>query len=253
MRHVREIDLWLADSGAVDDARWPEYDQWLSDGERVRGQRFVTEPLRRQYRLARALQRHVLSHYVPGTERSDWRFGADRFGRPVVTAPPGRSVPSFSLSHSGGQIGIAVVPGGAVGLDLEQDRGWRDGLTVARSAFARAEIDRLEQTEASGRSRTFLQIWTLKEAYAKALGLGLALPFDSFAFAPPGQGHRQDGWRFFSFQLAGTCVGALAVAVDRDDVVKLTARRIVPPDEPELLELHLQEQFLLHPAPLPGP
>jgi 4'-phosphopantetheinyl transferase len=53
---------------------------------------------------------------------------------------------------------------------------------VADRFFAPSEAAWLRQTPAERRWETFLDFWTLKEAYIKARGLGLNLPLDEFAF-----------------------------------------------------------------------
>ena len=53
---------------------------------------------------------------------------------------------------------------------------------LADSVLAPAERSRLLSAPASRRNELFLSCWTLKEAYAKARGLGLHMPFEKCAF-----------------------------------------------------------------------
>jgi len=47
--------------------------------------------------------------------------------------------------------------------------------------LTRQEYERLAKTPESGRGRDLIRAWTLKEAFTKALGLGLGAPFGSFS------------------------------------------------------------------------
>ena len=92
-------------------------------------------------------------------------------GRPVLS---GASGPSFNVSHTEGLVACAV-SSGAVGVDVERGRRLRDPRALATRFFhpdEAAEI--LETADASAARKGFLRLWTLKEAYAKALGHGVA-------------------------------------------------------------------------------
>jgi 4'-phosphopantetheinyl transferase len=56
-------------------------------------------------------------------------------------------------------------------------------LAVAEQFFAPLELTILQDAPAADRTKLFFRLWTLKEAYIKAVGTGLAMPLDSFAFA----------------------------------------------------------------------
>lgn len=78
-----------------------------------------------------------------------------------------------SLSHSGGHAALAVGdPGFRPGVDLEFIR-HRDAISIARMAFAPRECADLEALNDSTRLRHFYALWTLKEAFAKVLGIDL--------------------------------------------------------------------------------
>ena len=99
-------------------------------------------------------------------------------GKPRVEAPEGLRGLEFSVSHCDGLTAVVVSASGACGIDVE-DENRRIGTDVG--AFARrwlsereaARLDRIEDVDE--RARAFMRLWTVKEAYVKALGLGIAL------------------------------------------------------------------------------
>lgn len=76
------------------------------------------------------------------------------------------------LSHSGGYVACGVAAGGVVGVDLEWHRP-RRALDLACFAYAAGESARIAALPDGERDRAFLDLWVLKEAAAKALGLPL--------------------------------------------------------------------------------
>jgi phosphopantetheinyl transferase len=129
-------------------------------------------------------------------------------GRPVADPPV-----DVSLSHGGGWIAAAAYRGGRVGVDVE---GVRDVTpALARRCLATPELDWLERTaDASRRRERFLQLWTAKEAYLKAIGTGLgtdprSVTIDCAAGVPHLVGPDHERWRFRS----STPVAAVRVTV----------------------------------------
>jgi len=88
----------------------------------------------------------------------------------------------FALSNM-----VAVAIGSAeldLGIDVE-DGARRIELSIADSYFAPPEVAwMLARPEADQRA-AFLTLWTLKEAYIKAIGLGMSQELDRFWFADP--------------------------------------------------------------------
>jgi 4'-phosphopantetheinyl transferase len=98
----------------------------------------------------------------------------DERGRPVLRDCPALQV---SVAHSGEFVACAV-SGRRVGVDVERiDLPEADDALAAR-VCAPAERRRLEHMPAGERSRALIRLWVRKEALAKALGVGLALPFE---------------------------------------------------------------------------
>jgi 4'-phosphopantetheinyl transferase len=102
-------------------------------------------------------------------------------GRPVVRGPACEPPLHFSLSHTPGLVACAVARVCDVGVDTECLDRVGDPLALADRFFAPSEAALLRAESPGVRSLRFLELWTVKEAYAKACGLGLHLPFASFA------------------------------------------------------------------------
>jgi phosphopantetheinyl transferase len=97
-----------------------------------------------------------------------------------------QDAPRGTLSHSGGHAALLWISGiQNVGVDVEVHAPKR--LTaLARFAYADAEADAVQSTPEDQRSRLFYALWTLKEAFAKALALPLLEATRTCTFEPAG-------------------------------------------------------------------
>ena len=162
------------------------YRALMSNEERERMARLVFDRDRRRFLLTRALVRTTLSRYC-AMPPADWRFIANVHGRPeILDRPAGVPDLRFNLSHTDGLIACAVTIGREVGVDVEHV-GRRLTHDIASRFFAPREVADLHRLPADEQARVFFDYWTLKEAYIKARGFGLALPLGDFAFtlSPP--------------------------------------------------------------------
>lgn len=174
------VDLVLTDSAEAL-ARRARYLPLLSPDEHDRMARLVFERDRSRFLLTRALVRTMLSRYAP-VAPADWQFMANAHGRPeILDAPAGVPDLRFNISHTDGLIACAVTVGREVGVDVEHV-GRRLTRDVAARFFAPAEVAHLQSLPDEEHERLFFDYWTLKEAYIKARGFGLALPLGDFAF-----------------------------------------------------------------------
>ncbi len=154
----------------------------LDDAERAQWKRFRFERNRLEYLVAHVLARRMLSQ-LGGLEPAEWRFEIGEKGRPEI-APRHGSELRFNLSHTDGLVAVAVTRGADVGVDVECHTRPGETVKLASRYFSEAEcagLFALPEAEQRGR---FFDLWTLKESYIKARGLGLHLPLDQFALDP---------------------------------------------------------------------
>jgi 4'-phosphopantetheinyl transferase len=116
----------------------------------------------------------------------------------------------------------AVALEAEVGADVEDTLRPGQTVEIANSYFAPAEAAALRALPLERQRERFFELWTLKESYIKARGMGLSLPLEQFAFElQPGQPPRvvfdprlqdePEAWQFFQLQLSARHKGALAV------------------------------------------
>lgn len=87
----------------------------------------------------------------------------------------------FNLSHSDGYVGIVISRTCEVGIDIERIRAVSDVVGMAQSILHPRELQCFYAMPEPARDAYFLRVWTVKEAYTKALGFGLAHPFNRFS------------------------------------------------------------------------
>ncbi len=177
------LHCWHADLAAEYPA-WGPAEATLSADEWARQARFRTGALRQTYGRAHGFLRAVLGRYL-GSAPDAVDFTAERLGKPALPAP--RRV-QFNLSYRAGRALLAVADRCAVGADVETLCPMTDALALVQELFSAPERAVLRAAEGAAWEDLFYTIWTRKEAYAKALGMGLSLPFAGFSVLEPGAG-----------------------------------------------------------------
>ena len=137
--------------------------------------------IRRRRQLGRAVLRKLLVEVVH-VAPLHCRFVVEPKGRPFIRDTNRRRPISISLSHSGGWLAGAISTGTAIGIDIEYHRPDRDFAALASAAFGPQERWHVE----GGGATEFYRIWTLREAMAKARGVGLSFVMDGRDHVTPG-------------------------------------------------------------------
>ncbi len=210
----------------------------MDAGERRRADALRAPGSRRLHVLARAFVRTTLSSYCDvAPER--WSFAPDPGGKPRISGPCERVGLRFSLSHTQGLLALAVSRGCEVGVDVERLEPHADFDGLAEVAFAPSERDAVRAAPPEERPATFVRLWTAKEAFLKAQGLGLgtvdprAIAFDVDASQPRLARDACAGpWNFHALRPTAAHIATLAVPADSVALQVAWAtpgRRLTPP------------------------
>jgi 4'-phosphopantetheinyl transferase len=194
-------------------------DRLLAGDERERAERFHFQVDRQRFIVGRIALRTLLGRYL-GQEPESVRLCYNSWGKPGLVQTQSNIDLRFNVAHSGGIALVALTLGRALGVDIEWTRPEVECLELARHYFSPLEVAALESAPAADRLRAFYKVWTRKEAYVKAHGVGLSLPLDSFSVnlvEPPQlvstehDPNQLGRWEFHSLAPASDCIGALAV------------------------------------------
>lgn len=147
----------------------------LSAEERARAARFHRPLLAQHWSVAHVALREALAAVTGAAAAEvDIRVGVN--GKPYL--PDG---PAFNLSHAGEYALVAVGGGDRVGVDIELQRPIPELADIAHSHFAPEERNELLALPSARQTRAFYRIWTRKEAFVKASGIGVGPALQRFA------------------------------------------------------------------------
>jgi 4'-phosphopantetheinyl transferase len=192
----------------LDDARLAGLTAILSKDESARAARFIPETSRRHFTAARGQMRQVLGALL-GRDPAALRFELGSHGKPFLSG----GELCFNLSHSGGLALLAVSANQEIGVDIEASTRVVEYENIGRRFFAPSEAAALLELPEAEHARAFFNIWTRKEAYMKACGLGMSLPLHSFTVShddPPTLS--AEGWSIHAIDPGAGYTAALVVA-----------------------------------------
>jgi 4'-phosphopantetheinyl transferase len=168
-KQIADTDVWKF-SLDCDDIVIGDLRSVLSSDEIRRANRFVTEQLQTRFIVGRATIRIVLSTYLGDTEPANIEFIYGSHEKPSIPNSDLR----FNLSHSHGLALLAVSRNDDVGIDLE----WLDRQVeieeIAERFFTPEECAEMMGRVGANRTARFFDLWCCKEAYLKAVGVGIS-------------------------------------------------------------------------------
>jgi 4'-phosphopantetheinyl transferase len=166
----QEVDIWFA---RISDLLRTRTCAFLSTPEKLYAARCAPKRAA-EFSAARGYVRQLLSLYDHRVIPSGWEFKFGPFGKPMLASQTQAEKLYFNVSHSGNLVLIALTRAGEIGVDIENCTLTALELeTFAKTVLSETEITRLSQIHPAERRAHFFKIWTLKEAYLKALGSGL--------------------------------------------------------------------------------
>ncbi|KAL0070947.1 hypothetical protein AAF712_002168 [Marasmius tenuissimus] len=212
---------------------------WLIKKARRRIKKFYRREDACRGLISRLLPRMLLKE--KGIAPKDMSFSATSAGKPYITSLGLDTPLAYNVSHDNNLVVMAFSPGGlnppsfSIGVDVMkvQMSSRRDTYTsfinIFEDQLTPLEILSLHSPSISQEEglKRFFWIWTLKEAYTKALGLGLGFDFSRVEFDVGSgvvkvDGTVPPGWRFTKFEmreLNGLNVGVVAEHIGEAETV----------------------------------
>ncbi|XP_076913247.1 uncharacterized protein LOC143571806 [Bidens hawaiensis] len=259
-----ETHLWYALPNEVkSQSLLSQYVDFLSPVEKEHVFSMRGDELQKSALLARTLVRTTISRYQihSRVNPKSLVFGKNAYGKPEVIweesddwHPPPLH---FNLSHTSSLIACGVAVGSPIGIDVEekQRKTKNNILSFAERYFSCEEVVALSAiSDPEVQRHKFIKLWTLKEAYVKALGIGFsAAPFNTFTLRFRAANPNPEGstieivplekptnlttnWQFAHVELASSHYAAICRQNDGGGLMKVITRKTIP-----LVKEHLVE------------
>jgi 4'-phosphopantetheinyl transferase len=214
----QDVHLWRIGLSQPDQAI-SVFSNTLSIDEHERANRFYFQHDRRRFIVSRGGLRTILSFYL-NCAPHDVQFQYGQHGKPALRDRTFDSI-QFNVSHSHELAVYAITHDRKIGIDLEHIRLIEKRDRLAQRFFSVRENEIFCRLPESNKSDVFFHYWTCKEAYVKAVGVGLSLPTStievalepdqSYLLSVAGDRHEASQWTLKHFVPEPNYIAALAV------------------------------------------
>jgi 4'-phosphopantetheinyl transferase len=199
-----EIHLWFASLDVPNDER-ESFARILSPDEIARANRFHFPQHRRRFMVARGRLRQILGNYLEIKPETVSFLYSDR-GKPSIADPL-----QFNVSHSGDMAVYGLRRQGRIGVDVEEIRSIKDLEDLTKRFFCAREHELIQHC--GEKARVFFQLWTGKEAYLKAIGMGIGGGLDrvEVSIDPLSIRNVEGEWHLWSCQPKENFIATIAI------------------------------------------
>jgi len=187
MRRINRDDtiyVWSLETSTIPGPITKVVGLLLAPWEQEKARKFRHETDCKDYIWAHLLRRLLLSHCF-GRALNEWEFKTSPLGKPLIAGRVENLQPHCNITHAHGFVAAVVALGNTVGIDAEaRDRFLEPDIAVMIGSTS--EIASLSCLPAQQQSEKLLHLWVRKEAFAKAIGMGLALRLPEVEISPDG-------------------------------------------------------------------
>ncbi len=215
---ANELHLWSA-SLACSPSDIDRMRHLLSADERTRAARLISVRDQNRFIAGRGLLRTLLNR-CREDKSAPLAFVYSPAGKPSLPDATNREGLQFNLAHSGDAFLLGITHGRRVGVDIERIDVTADCSKLADRFFSPTEQSNWNRLAVSEKNTAWFRRWTLKEAYLKAVGVGLAQPLDTVEVSisdPPRflriRGDATEAARWQPFVITSSCPVGFAAAV----------------------------------------
>lgn len=209
-----------------------QYCEILSKEEMNRAERFKFAEHRQRFIIAKGILRIILGRYLMLPPQAI-KFNYGQHGKPSLAISQASELTlHFNQSDSQDFAVYGITLRREIGIDIEYMQ--RPGIShddIARRYFSATEYDSLMHLPQDRREAAFYRLWTCKEAFLKAIGLGLSFPLQNFdidiALSNPQLARISDtalgneSWQIRTLTVAENYASAFAVKEAIADIVFL--------------------------------
>lgn len=144
--------------------------------EQFKMQKFVFKHDQERFLLAHGLINYIFSKTLQ-ISLDNLRFNFNENGKPKIE---NNYEIKYNISHSEEMVVIAISIIKEIGVDVEKINENVEYKQIAKAFFHPIELNTFKNKSKIEQGKNFFKIWVTKEAYTKALGIGLNRPMNSF-------------------------------------------------------------------------
>ncbi len=215
------IHIWKID---LDKIQLPIdiYLNLLTQEEKNHANKYRIINKRKSYIVTRATLKLLLYYYINNTTLFKNKYGKLYIKEDKLY---------FNISHTKNMSIIAFSKDDEIGIDLENIQCNNNLIDIATKYFTKREKFWIKTLPKNKQLKGFLYCWVRKEAYTKALGLGLNFPFDSFHVIPkknqkiPNNYFQIKKWFLYPLEISTQYLGAICIKNSKIDIQYFDAHK----------------------------
>ncbi len=148
---------------------------FLSSEEKNRINKYNTQLLKNRQVMSKAILKKLLSLYLEKNVK-EINFIYNNYGKPYIACDKVANSVKFNISHSE-NVGIfAFTLNDDLGVDIEKVKEYIEIDGIKEICFTNFEKEWYDNLNNEFKLEAFYKIWTIKEAFIKAIGEGFSYP-----------------------------------------------------------------------------
>ena len=225
-----DVHVWIINFEKLKD-QYLSFRNLLTDQERNKEAQFYSFELKMRYTLCRGVLRRLLNRYLGNKENQIIDFSYGKYGKPFLDH--NLTDLKFNISHSQDFMVCGISKGFEIGVDIEFIR--RDIPIEELQTYVFSPSERVNFNSLSDKEKIlmFFKTWTYKEAFVKAIGIGLTknLTEIELSFVDPempkvlsidGSKHLLDQWCLKSLEME---IAGMGLEPFHEHIGAIVARR----------------------------